>query len=320
MELNQTSIKSKGSAKDFFLNLGAIVTLYTVIVSLINLLFTIINVAYPQITNGYNYYGSQSISSPVSILIIAFPILIVLMWQLAKQNPEDSVARSIEGGVREKNVSTIHRWLSYITLFLAGVTLVVDLITVLYYYLDGQELTTGFLLKVLVVFVTVAGLFVYYISDIRGRLTSGGRKIWRLVSAIIIVTSIIWGFSVLGSPRTQRLIKYDNQKVNDLENINSQINSFYYSKNRLPQSLDEVVSLNYGVITSDLQSNKPYEYNKKDVLSYELCAIFNKATKDSTEPNIHFRSTGSTLWTHPAGHYCFTQTINPSQYSGIKSI
>ena len=157
MELNQTSIKSKGSAKDFFLNLGAIVTLYTVIVSLINLLFTIINVAYPQITNGYNYYGSQSISSPVSILIIAFPILIVLMWQLAKQNPEDSVARSIEGGVREKNVSTIHRWLSYITLFLAGVTLVVDLITVLYYYLDGQELTTGFLLKVLVVFVTVAG-------------------------------------------------------------------------------------------------------------------------------------------------------------------
>ncbi len=44
------------------------------------------------------------------------------------------------------------------------------------------------------------------------------------------VKSIIWGFSVLGSPHTQRLIKYDEQKINDLQYINSQIQSYYSNK------------------------------------------------------------------------------------------
>ena len=80
----EPQIKPKASAKDFFLNLGAIVALYTFVISLINLLFAVINTAYPQITNGYNYYGSQSISWPVSILVIVFPILVLLMWLLEK--------------------------------------------------------------------------------------------------------------------------------------------------------------------------------------------------------------------------------------------
>ena len=41
--------QTKISAKDLFINLGAIVSLYTVVVSLVNLLFTAINTAYPKI-------------------------------------------------------------------------------------------------------------------------------------------------------------------------------------------------------------------------------------------------------------------------------
>ena len=71
MEQNQT----KG-AKDFFINLGASVALYTVFITLINLLFTIINRIYPQIIEGYTYSGSGTISWPVAVLVIFFPILI----------------------------------------------------------------------------------------------------------------------------------------------------------------------------------------------------------------------------------------------------
>ena len=46
-----------------------------------------------------------------------------------------------------------------------------DLITILYYFIDGQELTTGFVLKVLVLFVVASSIFVYFISDLRGKLT-----------------------------------------------------------------------------------------------------------------------------------------------------
>jgi hypothetical protein len=69
----------KTSAKDFFLNLGAIVALYTTIISLLNLLFTVINKAFPQIVN-YYYTSSSSISMPVATLIIFFPVYILLMW------------------------------------------------------------------------------------------------------------------------------------------------------------------------------------------------------------------------------------------------
>ena len=78
----ENTTQTKTSAKDFFLNLGAIVALYTVVENLISLLFTVINKSYPQIVNGYNYSTSYSISFPVATLIIFFPIFILLMWLL----------------------------------------------------------------------------------------------------------------------------------------------------------------------------------------------------------------------------------------------
>jgi hypothetical protein len=168
--------QNKTSAKDFFINLGAIVALYTTVVSLVNLLFSVINSAYPQITNGYNYSGSESISWPVSAIIIFFPIFLILMWLLAKDykvNPE-------------KQSSGIHKWLTYITLFIAGLTIAGDLITVLYYFLDGQELTTGFLLKILALLIIVSGIFSYYLHDVMGKLTSGKRNFYRVLASVII--------------------------------------------------------------------------------------------------------------------------------------
>ena len=59
MEPNQTQqpVVKKTSAKDFFLNLGAIVALFTVVANLIDLLFTAINKAFPLITDNYSYFG-----------------------------------------------------------------------------------------------------------------------------------------------------------------------------------------------------------------------------------------------------------------------
>src|ERR1035437_968397 len=170
--------QTKTSAKDFFINLGAIVALYVTVVSLLNLLFTVINNAYPQI--GYTYYGSQSISMPVATLIIFFPLFILLMWLME---------RSYVVEPEKKNLG-VRRWLTYITLFVAGLTLAGDLVTVIYYFIDGQELTTGFLLKILSVFVVILVVFLNYISDIRNRLTSMSRKVWLDISLVLILGSI----------------------------------------------------------------------------------------------------------------------------------
>jgi hypothetical protein len=107
------TMDKQSNAKDFFINLGAIVGLYTVVYSLVDLLFTVINKAYPQISNGYDYAVSQSISWPVSILIIFFPIFILLMWLLEKEYKK----------FPEKQNAGVHRWLTYITLFISGLVI-----------------------------------------------------------------------------------------------------------------------------------------------------------------------------------------------------
>lgn len=296
-------METKTSAKDFFINLGAIVALYTTIISLLNLLFTIVNNAYPQISNGTNYFSSSSISWPVATLIIFFPIYVLLMWLLEKGYILDP----------DKRYISIKRWLTYITLFVAGVALAIDLVTILYYFLDGKELTIAFLLKILFVFITTSLVFLYYISEIRGKLNSKLRKIWFTVALVVIIASIVWGFSVLGSPATQRLYKYDEQKINDLVNINSEVQNYYQTKNILPDVLKDLASLNYYYTANDQQTGKPYEYQKTGNTTYNLCAEFNKESRRNINL-IDIPLYGDISWTHPAGRHCFTGAINLNLY------
>ncbi len=289
--------------KDFFLNIGAIAALYTVVGSLLNLLFTVINVAYPKVIEGYGYYPmSHSISWPVAALIVVFPILIVLMRALEKEyktNPE------------ERNTG-IHKFLTYFTLFVSGIIVVADLITVLYYFLDGQELTAGFLLKVLVLLIVAGSLFGYYLSDIRGTLTSKSRKLWRIVSGSVILISIILGFAVLGSPATQREYKHDIQKVNNLMEISNQVSNYYAQREALPTNLDQIGVLSYHFPKLDPQTEKAYEYRVTGATTYELCAEFNRASQERED--AYYRMYGGVSWAHGAGRDCFEMTIDPVMY------
>jgi hypothetical protein len=300
----ETQTKSKTSAKDFIVNLGAIVALGIVVENLISLLFTIINKAYP-LTTGYNYYGSNSISWPVASLIIFFPVYILLMWFLER----------VYSSLPEQRHMGIRKWLTYITLFFAGLAIAGDLVTVLYYFIDGQDITTGFIMKAISVLVVALGIFFYYISDSMGKLNAKSRKVWTSVALVIILGSVVWGFSVLGSPRTQQLLKYDEQRISDLQNINNEVTNYYSIKGTLPKTIKEMSNGNYYIAQLDPQNQKPYEYEKTSDTTYNLCAEFNKESPAVTQPNAYMRPIGYESWIHPAGRHCFTETINPNTYS-----
>jgi len=299
-------ISGRASAKDFFINLGAVVALGFFVGNLINLLFTIINKSFP-LTTGSGYYESSSISFPVASLIIFFPVYVLLMYLLEKGYALEPEKRSV--GIR--------KWLTYITLFISGFALAGDLVTVLYYFIDGRDITIGFILKALSILIISLSIFFYYISDVTGKLSVKSRKIWMVISGGVIILCIIWGFSVLGSPRTQQLLKYDQQKINDLQNIENSIQNFYSTKGVLPSSFDELLTQNYYVNTIDSQTQKPYEYQKTGNLTYNLCAEFNKDSKDNgmdTSTPV-FDNYKNISWAHRAGYYCFSETINPNLYS-----
>ena len=68
--------------------------------------------------------------------------------------------------MRGADSAAVRRWLTYLTLFVAAIVLVVDMITLVYNLLGG-ELSVRFLLKVLVAAVIAGSIFGYYLWGLR---------------------------------------------------------------------------------------------------------------------------------------------------------
>ncbi|MBI2100149.1 MAG: hypothetical protein HYT48_02300 [Candidatus Vogelbacteria bacterium] len=304
----------KTSARDFFLQLGTMVALYVGTVALLNLLFRVINLAFPQVGDHY-YRFDGAISLPVATLIVVFPLFLLLAGILH---------RGYQANPARKEFA-VRKWLIWITLFIAGAVVAGDLITLIYYFLDGRELTTGFLLKVLAVLVVTGGIFGYYLSDLRNRLTRSSRYGWRIFAAVLVIGSIVAGFAVIGSPRTQRLLRYDNQKVNDLQNIQWQIVNHYQQKRALPEDLSSLRDEIGGyVVPKDSQTSQPYEYRPIDRLKFELCADFNRSSAQGSSNEIYPaypRPIGvgpeNETWQHQAGRACFSRIIDPDRFTPV---
>jgi len=300
---------SKITAKDFFMHIAAIILLYAGTVALLNILFSVINVAFPQVSQ-YGYYGSNSISLPVATLIVVFPLFLFLANVLRKGYVEDPGRKDYP----------VRKGLIYLTIFIAGGVLAGDLVTLIYYFLDGQDMTTAFILKILSVLVVIGSVFGYYLDDLKDRLTGSRRNIWRAVAAVLVIGSIVAGFSVLGTPQTQRMYRYDSQKVSDLQNIQGQIVNYWQQKEMIPTTLEQLQDPISGfIVPTDPQTQMSYEYKKTGTLSFDLCAEFNKVLQSDTNsvPRVVYPEPMGKLgdsWLHEAGKQCFSRTIDSQLY------
>ncbi len=297
---------NKTKAKDFFMQLGLMVALYAGVVALLNILFRVINILYPQVDA---YYGSSSISFPVATLLVVFPIILVLANMINKGYVQDPSRKDF----------FVRNWLIYITLFIAGIVLAGDVVTLLYFFIDGRELTAGFLLKVLAVAVVGGSVFGYFFDDLRNKLTGSRRNMWRVVATILVIGSIVLGFAVIGTPQKQRAMRYDDQKIMDLQNIQNQVVYYWQTKEVLPTSLEDLkdsLSTYEFVPTNDSQG-KPYVYSVVGPLSFELCADFNYKSKESSQKArdlYYYGGAESGNWQHEEGTHCFERTIDPERH------
>ncbi|MDQ3076874.1 MAG: DUF5671 domain-containing protein [bacterium] len=290
--------------RDFFHYLGILIALYIATPTLIALLVSIIDVAYPPVER---YYSTPSISWPVAALIVLFPIYAILSWMLQKRFVEQPARKDL----------WIRKWFIYITLFITAAVMVGDLIMVLYYFLDGQIITTGFILKVLAVFVVVGSIFLYYISDLRDRLSLSRRKLFVGISTLLVLGSIILGFIVIGSPRTQRLMRYDQMKVSDLQSIQGQIVYHFQQKQQLPITLEELNDpLSGYILPTDPETKALYEYQRVSTTSFKLCATFNRPTniREQSMAQDYYMRSANENWIHDVGRVCFDRTIDPQKY------
>lgn len=308
--------KPKTTAKDFFLWAGAMVAFYWSVIAYIFLVFNYIDYVFPNALNYYPVDPYQSgISYQMASIIVLLPIYMLLMWLIRKDIATDSTRAEI----------WVRRWLLILTLFVAGVTIAGDLITLLTTFLNGEAFTTAFLLKAFVVFLIATGVFLHFIADLRGYWGNYPvrKRYVGIGVGVLALATIIAGFFIVGTPAQARLLRFDAQKVSDLQNIQSQVISFYQAKQRLPGTMADLNnSLNYGGLPTDPQTGTSYIYEPGEGLSFKLCATFNAAsrgTASTLSPQaapigpMKERAT-SDNWQHGTGRTCFDRTIDPAFY------
>ena len=148
---------SSVSTRDAFMYVVMFATLIASAYSLGNLLFELINRAYPDpAVPTFPRSTLQAIRWSLSSLIVAFPVFLSVAWLIDR-----SVRRE-----PTKRASRVRRQLTYLTLLIASCVLIGDVISVVYNFLGG-ELTVRFMLKVLTVAVIAGTVFGYYLWDLR---------------------------------------------------------------------------------------------------------------------------------------------------------
>ncbi len=302
--------ETKTTAKDFFMHLAAVVFLYSSAVSLINLLFQIVNYAFPDNLEYYVDPYSSAMRWAIATLVIMFPLYLILL-------------RGIEHDVQRepaKKQIWIRRWLSFLTLFVAGLTVAIDLVVLINNFLGG-ELTARFGLKVLAVLIVAAAVFGFYIYDLRrdtGQSAKGMRS-FSIGAIALVLISLVSGFIVMGSPAAARKMKFDDQRIANLSEIQWQVVSFWQRTQKLPTNLDALNDQISGFAAQkDPETGASYEYAATDKLAFRLCAIFDLASTQTragqTYPAPYDTNGLNNNWQHGAGRVCFDRTIDPSRY------
>ncbi|MFH1656591.1 MAG: DUF5671 domain-containing protein [Candidatus Nealsonbacteria bacterium] len=312
--MENSNNNSSISPKNVFLHLFVIIMLYIATANFLTLIFQYINILIPDTLSNINYYSHNQyvdlIRFALASILVIFPVFILSSWFLNKLYLKNPAIREMR----------LRKWLIYFTLFVASLIIVGDLVKIILVFLEG-EITTRFILKAFSMLIIALLIFGYYLWEVKRKNPAPRLKyfVWTII--IIVAITIISGFFFIGSPKQERLRKLDQERINNLQNIQSQIINYWQKKEKLPENLsnlnDEISGFK---VPTDPETGQNYEYNTKGDLSFELCAIFNLEGDNNTdsrmiEPAVIIAKSNQENWKHNAGKECFERTIDKELYS-----
>lgn len=140
------------SARDFFIYALTFAVLLLGAFNLVLVLQAIVDMAFSD--DSYGVLGR--IRWGVSVLIVTAPLYLWLTLRERRKLAQDpALYRSV-----------MRKWLTYIALLLAALTLLGDLIATIYALLTG-DLTAQFGIKALIVGIVAGGIFLFYLKDMQ---------------------------------------------------------------------------------------------------------------------------------------------------------
>ena len=307
------AVGKRASTLEVVLNFFSFILLGIVATALGTLYFQIINHFFPDTLARYGGGMSEdAVYYAIAALIVAYPLYYVVMRFWFKRFREDEA----------KIESKLTKWLTYLVLLVASVTIVGDSIAVLFTFFRG-EISARFFLKALTIFGIAGMVLGFYVLERKQVQFRQGipRKQFRLFGYVlsgIILMGIVLGFVAAGTPATERARTFDERRAEDLASLARCITSYANEFQELPQTLAELSASGAAgrCETDDPESGEEYAYrvvapltaNDAGVLrgEFELCATFARAS-DARDDRYWY---GNDKWyEHSAGRACDVETL-----------
>lgn len=282
---------------------GILVTLAVSIFALLQIVFSIINLSFPDAIDQYYYIENNfdNIRIGISMLIVFFPVFLFLNKKILTY--------------RKEAVDAEYNELTRLQVLVAGGFLLGDLATIVYTWLGG-ELTDRFLLKALALLVVMGLVFYFYTEDVKGVWQEKKElaKYFSWLTVALVVSVVIGGVYFIKSPTEARETGLDSRQISDLQAIQQNIVDFMNGNDKLPETLAE---LSYAPIAP--KERTPYRYELTDT-GFVLCATF-YGTATSTDRRaamdypVIFKVNDELLlknandWRYEAGEYCFEREL-----------
>lgn len=166
---------------------------------------------------------------------------------------------------------------------------------------------------------------------------SWAQKVYAIGVLVIVISAIVWSFMIIGSPAQQRVWRFDDRRVQDLQSIQSQVITYWQQKEKLPIELKDVVNAMNGYsvpVDPEFEKGNKYEYKATGKMTFELCANFGAPIPKGWQENkggvvyavpgnlgndavssYPYPGTGTNeSWSHEAGRTCFERTIDKDIY------
>lgn len=133
-----------------------------------------------------------------------------------------------------------------------------------------------------------------------------------IIVALVVLGAIIYGFSSSGSPAQVRAIKFDSQRLQDINVLKSYIEGYYKINQHLPGNLEEAQQITSSYARdypSDPETKKSYDYIPGSGVNYKLCATFSRSNMDEEQRRSNNFAIYGNNFSHPKGYHCFDMSI-----------
>jgi len=128
-----------------------------------------------------------------------------------------------------------------------------------------------------------------------------------LLATALVTTGVIAGFWRLGSPNTQRQLRLDQQRIEDIRQIALSLHQQAQQAQNQGKPVNLPASLLPAQRRTEPISGEAYKYRRLDRTHYQLCATF--ATDSASNRLGDLRPGNQDLWHHPPGQHCFKLNV-----------